>query len=64
MLRDLIIVLGVFVAVVVVSRRFWWWYWGLDRAIDALEDIAASLRALPAVADHDRRTRRPPARAA
>ena len=45
-------------------RRVWWWYWGIDRAISALEDIAESLRTLPSVRSYDVQPKRPPARAA
>jgi hypothetical protein len=45
-------------------RKFWWWYFGIERMIDALEDIAESLRTLPSVREYDARARRRPPRAA
>jgi uncharacterized membrane protein len=45
-------------------RRFWWWYFGIDRMIAALEDIAVSLRTFPTVRTHDAAAQRRPAKAA
>jgi hypothetical protein len=55
-----VLVIGFFLVV----RRFWWWYFGIDRAVRALEDIAESLRTLPSVRSYDVSTKRPPARVA
>jgi uncharacterized membrane protein len=54
------VIIGIFFLI----RRFWWWYFGIDRAIAALEAIDASLRQLPAVARHDHQVDRRPARSA
>jgi hypothetical protein len=45
-------------------RTLVWWYWGIDRIVDALEDIAISLRTFPTVQAHDRQAKRRPPRAA
>jgi len=37
-----------------VGRAFWWWYCGIDRIVEALESIDASLKQLPAVRQADR----------
>ncbi|HEY2104317.1 MAG TPA: hypothetical protein VGH29_00940 [Candidatus Binataceae bacterium] len=52
------------VAVFLGIRQFWWWYWGLNRIVAALEDIALSLRTLPTVERYDRTNYRKPPRAA
>ena len=58
-MSDQVIVLGI-VAVVflLVGRQLVWWYWGIGRAIHALESIASSLQALPAVRERDEQIRR------
>ena len=60
------LVLGplLFIAFFLVIRKFWWWYWGIGRMIDALEDIAESLRTLPTVKIYDQQSKRRPPRAA
>lgn len=55
---------GVFIVFFLAVRKFWWWYWGIGRMVDALEDIAASLRTFPTVRAHDQATKRRPPRAA
>ena len=45
-------------AAVLLLRGFLWWYWGVGRAIAALESIASSLEALPAVRERDAQIRR------
>jgi len=52
-LRILIVVVVVLVFFLLV-RAFWWWYWGIDRIVEALESIDASLKQLPAVQHADR----------
>jgi len=37
------------VGLLLALRGVIWWYWGISRAVRALESIDASLRALPAV---------------
>ena len=56
-IRILIVVVGVLVLFLLV-RAFWWWYWGIDRIVEALESIDASLKQLPAVQQADRAGRR------
>lgn len=56
----ILLALAVFLGI----RQFWWWYWGINRAIAALEDIALSLRTFPTVRVHDQATKRRPPRAA
>jgi hypothetical protein len=43
---------------VLALRGFLWWYWGIGRAIAALESIASSLEALPAVRERDAQIRK------
>jgi hypothetical protein len=45
----LILLIGLFLA----GRKIVWWYFGIDRALRALESIDASLRQLPAVREFD-----------
>ena len=62
MLHLVMIVLGVQLLALIALRRAVWWYLGIDRRTKALEDIAESLRVLPAVSRYDNRSGRPPAR--
>jgi len=64
MLASALGVLSILALLFIAIRRVWWWYWGIDRAIAALEDIAESLRTLPTVRSYDVQTKRPPAKAA
>lgn len=58
-LTQLILTLvGLEVAILVVLRPLVWWYFGISRAVRALESIDASLRCLPAVRDRNSRLRR------
>jgi hypothetical protein len=41
-----------------LGRKFVWWYFGIGRAVRALESIDASLKCLPAVRDRGSRLRR------
>ncbi len=59
-----LIVPVVLFCLLLVMRRIVWWYWGLDRWINALEDIAVSLRTFPSVQAYDRQAQRRPPRAA
>ena len=52
-IRIVIIVVCVLVLFLLV-RAFWWWYFGIDRIIEALESMDASLKQLPAVQRADR----------
>jgi hypothetical protein len=52
-IRILIIVVAV-LGLFLLVRAFWWWYWGIDRIVEALESIDASLKQLPAVQQADR----------
>lgn len=63
-LLDLWISIVALVLFFLAARRVMLWYFRIDRAVDALEDIAASLRAMPAVRDADARSGRRPPRAA
>ncbi len=55
--EAIVLVFGGAVLVLLV-RGFIWWYWGIGRAIAALESIASSLEALPAVRERDEQIRR------
>lgn len=46
------------VVLLLIGRSFIWWYFGISRAIRALEAIDASLRCLPAVRTERERIRR------
>jgi hypothetical protein len=45
MSHSTFIFLGALIALFFGVRRFWWWYFGVDRAVAALEQIEAHLRA-------------------
>jgi hypothetical protein len=45
-----------FVMFAAVARWIFLWYFRIDRAVAALEDIAASLRCMPAVQDQQKRS--------
>jgi hypothetical protein len=49
MFQLVMAMLAVQVVVLLVLRPVVWWYFGIGRAIEALEQIDASLRCLPAV---------------
>jgi hypothetical protein len=56
---QLILTLGaVWLVLMLIGRRFVWWYFGIGRAIRALESIDSSLKCLPAVRVRDERLRR------
>ncbi len=61
---DPYLTIAMLVAFFILVRRFWWWYFGIDRMVNALEDIAASLRTLPTVRSYDVQTGRKPRKAA
>ena len=52
-IRILIVVVTL-IGVFLLIRAFWWWYWGIDRFVELLESIDASLKQLPAVQQADR----------
>jgi len=49
---------------VLAVRPLVWWYFGINRAVRALENIDVSLRTLPTVRDYDGYFERKPPRAA
>ncbi len=55
---QMIVLLCVGFVFLLVGRQLLWWYWGIGRAIAALESIASSLEALPAVRERDEQIRR------
>lgn len=64
MARLLISIVVVQIGVMLAVRPLVWWYFGINRAVRALENIDASLRTLPTVRDYDQYFGRKPARAA
>lgn len=64
MARLLISVVVIQIGVMLAVRPLVWWYFGINRAVRALENIDASLRVLPIVKDHPVLRFRKPARAA
>jgi hypothetical protein len=62
--RLLVSVMLIQVAVLLAARPLIWWYFGIGRAVRALENIDASLRVLPAVRRADYSSGRKPPRAA
>lgn len=44
---------GVLILLFLFGRMVVWWYFGIDRAVAALESIDASLKQLPAVRFYD-----------
>jgi hypothetical protein len=64
MASDLIFAGMIFVALVLVGRAITLWYFRINHAIALLEDIAESLRTLPAVRRYDQVEGRRPPRAA
>ena len=64
MLRLAITVLVIQFAILWALRPVVWWYFGIDRRVHALEDIAESLRTLPSVRQFDHQVGRRPPRAA
>ena len=61
---NVLILIVVLAAVFLGIRAFWWWYWGIGRAVAALEDIAESLRTFPTVRAYNQQTKRQPLRTA
>ncbi|MGC1678902.1 MAG: hypothetical protein WA740_15350 [Candidatus Binataceae bacterium] len=51
---HILLVLALIIALFLAIRSFWWWYWGIGRMVAALEDIAVSLRQMPAVKEYDK----------
>ncbi len=49
---------AVTILLLLILRPLILWYWRVNRAVAALEDIAASLRELPAVRDRDAQARK------
>ena len=64
MIHLLISILLVQLAILWALRPLVWWYFGINRAVRALENIDASLRVLPAIKNHPVLGNRKPARAA
>lgn len=64
MIHLLISVVALQIAIMLAVRPLVWWYFGIGRAMRALENIDASLRVLPAVQSHPVLAHRKPARAA
>ncbi len=64
MIQLLISILVVQLAILWALRPLVWWYFGINRAVRALENIDVSLRTLPTVRDYDDYFERKPARAA
>jgi hypothetical protein len=60
MTRLLISIVAVQVLILWALRPVVWWYFGIDRGVHALEDIAESLRTLPTVRRHDYASGRKP----
>lgn len=64
MTRLLITIVAIQIGVMLAVRPLVWWYFGINRAVRALENIDASLRVLPVIKDHPVLRFRKPARAA
>ncbi len=64
MVHLLISIVVVQLAILWAVRPLVWWYFGINRAVRALENIDASLRELPAVKSDPRLAHRTPARVA
>ena len=64
MTRLLISILALQIGVLLAVRPLVWWYFGIGRAVRALEAIDESIRVLPAVRRHDYSMGRKPLRAA
>lgn len=58
MYQVILTVAGVQLLALLLLRGLVWWYFGISRAIRALESIDASLKLLPAVRDHRPKLRR------
>lgn len=64
MIHLLISLIALQIGIMLAVRPFVWWYFGINRAVRAIEDIAVSIRTLPAVRDYDQYFGRKPPRAA
>lgn len=64
MTRLLIDIVAIQVGVLLAVRPLVWWYFGIGRAVRALENIDVSLRTLPSVKSFDYLSARKPARVA
>ncbi len=64
MTHLLISILVVQLAILWAVRPLVWWYFGINRMVQALENIDVSLRTLPTVRDYDDYFERKPPRAA
>ena len=64
MTHLLISLVALQIGIMLAVRPLVWWYFGINRAVRALEDIAVSMRAMPAVRDYDQYFGRKPPRAA
>ena len=64
MVHLLISILVVQLGILWAVRPLVWWYFGINRAVRALENIDVSLRTLPTVRDYDGYFERKPPRAA
>ena len=58
MYQIILTVIGLQLLVLCLIRPLVWWYFGISRAVRALESIDASLKLLPAVRDHKAKLRR------
>ena len=56
--------LGLAILFLVGMRELLWWWFGIRRAIEALESIAESLEQLPAAREHRDRLNQPRRRSA
>ncbi len=58
MIQIVLTVAGLQLLALLLLRGLVWWYFGISRAVRALESIDASLKLLPAVRDHKAKLRR------
>lgn len=64
MIHLLVSILAIQIVVLLAVRPLVWWYFGINRAVRALENIDVSLRSLPTVREYDNFFGRKPPRAA
>lgn len=64
MIHLLISLVALQIVIMLAVRPLVWWYFGINRAVRALENIDVSLRSLPSVRDYDQYFGRKPPRAA
>ena len=60
----LISIVALQIGIMLALRPLVWWYFGINRAVRALENIDASLRTFPTVRQFDASLARKPPRAA